>query len=260
MKNTTSATNDKIKTDVVIELILKYIKDHNLEAGDRLPSERALAEMFGVTRPVIRNAALVLNVVNIIEIRQQGGMFVAEPSFNSRFDYFKLCMQSGKISMAEIFETRLIMEVECIALAAKNITDEQLDTLEETISSVSIYDPEAFSEADKKLHSIIYAATGNNALKMLMQTVSMWAVVTRKISNSYEEVRRIVHTDHTNIYQALRTRDAERCRETMRQHILHLRQIQHIEDTVLRNEFAQLNKEINQTNAADTADMTSVTG
>lgn len=243
--NNAKQNTEKLKTDVVIELILKYIKDNELKAGDRLPSERSLAEMFGVSRPSIRDAAHVLNVVNIIEIRQQGGMFVTEPSFNSRFDYFKLCMQSGEISMAEIFETRMIMEVECIALAAVNITEEQLDAMEETISAVSIYDPEAFSEADKKLHSIIYAATGNRALQLLMQTVSMWAVVTRKVSNSYEEVRRIVHFDHSSIYNALKDRDVERCRESMRQHILHLQQIQHIEDTVIRNEFADLRNKIN---------------
>lgn len=235
---------EKPKADMIVDLILKYIKDNDLKPGDRLPSERAMAELFGVNRATLREAARILSVVNIIEIRQQGGMFVSKLGSNSRFDYFKLCMQSGQISMAEIFETRLIMEVECIALAAVNITDEQLDALEETISSVSIYDPEGFAKADETLHSIIYASTGNRALQLLMQTVSMWTVVSRRFSNSYEDVRRIVHADHEAIYLALRNHDVDKCRDCMRQHILHLKKIQDIQDTMLKAEFAKLRMDV----------------
>lgn len=235
--------SEKPRSDMIVDSILKYIRDNDLKPGDRLPSERALAERFGVNRATLREAARILSIVNIIEIRQQGGMFVAKPGSSSRFDYFKLCMQSGQISMAEIFETRLIMEVECIALAAANITDEQLDALEGIISSVSIYDPTGFAKADEALHGIIYAATGNRALQLLMQTVSMWTVVSRKFSNSFEDVRRIVHSDHEAIYLALRNRDVERCRECMRQHILHLQKIQDIQDTMLKAEFAKLRQD-----------------
>ena len=117
------------QSDKVINLLLKYIKDNELKPGERLPSERALVEMFSVGRSAIREAIRTLSMLNIVEVRQQGGMFVAQLNGMSRFDYFKLFMQSGQISMTEVFETRLILEVECIALAARNITDQQLDYL-----------------------------------------------------------------------------------------------------------------------------------
>lgn len=148
----------QIKADKVVDLILKYIKDNNLQAGSRLPSERVLVEMFSVGRPAIREATRILSILGIIEIRQQGGMFVADPERRSRLDYFRLYMQSGQISLTEVLETRLILEVECIALAAEHITDEQLDRIGKIISNVSIDDVEGFAEADSTLHSVIYAS------------------------------------------------------------------------------------------------------
>ena len=230
----------QIKADKVVDLILKYIKDNNLQAGSRLPSERVLVEMFSVGRPAIREATRILSILGIIEIRQQGGMFVADPERRSRLDYFRLYMQSGQISLTEVLETRLILEVECIALAAEHITDEQLDRIGKIISNVSIDDVEGFAEADSTLHSVIYASTGNRALQLLMQTISMWTVISRGFSNSFEEVRQIVHSDHRNIYHALRARDVEKCRESMRQHIQHLSQIHHISDVVMKEELAKL--------------------
>lgn len=243
-RNKDQAVGEKARIDAVIDMIAAYIKNNNLPVGARLPSERALAESFGVSRAAVHEAARVLHVLNILDIRQQGGMFIAEPGSNSRFDYFKLIMQSGKVTMAEIFETRLIMEVECIALAAANITDEQISQLDAIVSSVSIDDPEGFSEADKNLHALIYAASANRAMQILMQTVSTWSMVTRKYSNSFVEVRRLVQTDHENICAALKARDVEKSRESMRAHIMHLMQIYHIEDTIVRSEFAALGKNV----------------
>lgn len=228
------------KVNFVIDSIMRHIKSNNLQPGDRLPSERTLAQMFSVGRPVVREAVGVLHVLNIIEVRKQGGIFVALPYGNSRFDYFRLYMQSGQISLSEVYDVRMILEVECIALAAENITDEQLDQLEDILSNVSIDDAEGFARADNTLHQLIYASTGNRALHLIMQTISTWTMASRNFSNIYEEVRKIVHADHKEIYLALKSRDVERCRNSMRQHILHLEQIDYIGDTIIKTELSKL--------------------
>ena len=230
----------KSKSDVAMSAILKYIKSNNLQMGDRLPSEREMSEIFQVGRPAIREAIKVLSMMNILEVHQQGGTFVSNFTTNSTYDQFKFFLQSGHISMDEIFETRLILETECIALAAKKITDEQLKVIKDNISSVDIDDAEGFAEADRALHDTIYASTGNRALEYLMQTVKMWTVVSQGFTNSFEEVRRIVHKDHLDIYDALSKHDPELSREAMRKHIMHLDRIHHVSDTVMRNELAKL--------------------
>ena len=146
MKNTKAEKQHK--AEKTIDLILRYIKENNLHPGDRLPSERAFSEMFSVGRPVVREAARVLSMLNIIEIRQQGGMFVTDLNDGTPLDCFQLFMKSGQISLAEVMETRMILEVECCGLAAKNITDEQLVAIHELLTTVSIDDPDGFAEAD----------------------------------------------------------------------------------------------------------------
>ena len=239
-KTRVSKKSNKTKADLAMSAILKYIKSNNLRMGDRLPSEREMAEMFSTGRPAIREAIKVLCMMNILEVHPQGGTFISSFSSNSTYDQFKLFLQSGHINMEEIFETRLILETECIALAAKNITDEQLEEIRRNISSVDIENAEEFAEADRALHNAIYASTGNRALEYLMQTVKMGTVVSQGFTNSFAEVRRIVHNDHLAIYDALCKHDSELSREAMRKHIMHLDRIHHVSDTVMRNELAKL--------------------
>lgn len=228
------------QSDRAMDLILKTIKDNNMQPGDRLPSEREMSERFCIGRQSIREAIKVLSMMNILEVRKQGGTFVSKSDSSSRYDYFKFYLQSGQISMSEIFETRMILEVECIAQAAKNITQEQLEMIRQSITNVNIDDVEGFAEADRLLHDTIYAATGNRALEILMQTVKMWTVVSQTLTNSYREVRQLVQNDHLEIYMALKKRDSDLCREAMRQHLLHLSRIQYVSDTVIREELAKL--------------------
>lgn len=235
-----STDEKRVKADKVIDMILKYIKDHDLQAGDRLPSERALADTFSVGRSVVREATRVLSAMSIIEIHQQGGMFVADLNERSYLDRFQLIMKSGQISLSEVMEVRLILEVECIALAAKNITDKQLECLKDILCSVSVDDPDAFADADRALHSLIYSATGNRALQLLMQTVSMWAAVSRSFSNTFVEARQLSHADHEAIYAALAARDVEKCRASMKQHILHLNSIENIGSTIVKTELSKM--------------------
>jgi len=228
------------QTDKAISLILKYIKGNNLQPGDRLPSEREMAEQFSMGRQSVREATKVLSMMNILDVRRQGGTFVAKATNNSKYDQFKFFLQSGQISLSEIFEARLIMEVECIALAAKKISEEQLELIRRNISSVDIDDLEGFAEADRVLHDTIYAATGNRALEILMQTVKMWTTVSQGLTNSYREVRELVQKDHVDILDALSRHDAEAAREAMRKHIQHLDHIHYVSDVVVREELAKL--------------------
>ena len=228
------------QTDRALTMILKYIKDNDLQAGDRLPSEREMSELFSVGRQALREAIRVLCMMNILEVHKQGGTFVSSYDRNSRYDLFKFFLQSGRISMAEIFEARLIMETECISLAVENITEEQLATIRNSISNVDIDDLEGFAEADRILHNTIYAATGNRAMELLMQTVKMWTVVSQGVTNSYREVRELVQKDHLMILEGLSTRNRELCREAMRKHLMHLDQVHYVSDTVVREKLAKL--------------------
>ena len=140
----------------------------------------------------------------------------------------------------ELFELRLMLETECIGMAATKITDEQLEHIRQTITGASIDDPEAFSAADIEMHKTIYMATGNLPLQLIMETINGWNVENRQYTNSFVEVRRIVQRDHVDIYCALQHRDPESCRKSMRQHILHLQKIDDISRNALQQSYSNL--------------------
>lgn len=235
-----TGTNAPNQAEKAISLILRYIKDNNLQPGDRLPAEREMAERFSVSRQSLREAIKVLSMMNFLEVHKQGGTFVSSPSATTRFDKLNFFLKSGQLTLSEIFEARMIMEQECIALASQRITDNQLKTIKNALSGVDIDDAEAFAAADRVIHSTIYAAAGNRAMELLMQTVKMWTVVSQGFTNSYREVRELVQKDHVLIYEALCSHDAARCREAMRKHILHLDRIHYVSDTLIREELAKI--------------------
>lgn len=230
----------KTQAEAVIYDIMDYITGHDLKPGDRLPSERELADMFHVGRPAIREASRALCVMSVIEIRQNSGMYIASFDGNSKLDYFKIHMQAGKFTAGELFQLRLILETECIGMAVQRMSDEQIAIIRETLEHVSIDEEAAFAAADIKMHKIIYEATGNRPLQLIMETISGWNVENRRYTNSFIEVRKIVHRDHLDIYSALESRDVERCKESMRQHILHLQEIDDISQNALRQSYSKL--------------------
>lgn len=228
------------QAEAVINSIIEYITSHNLKPGDRLPSERELAELFHVSRPAIREASRALCVMNIVEIRSHSGMYVASFESNSKLDFFKIRMQAGMFDVKQLYDLRTILETECIALAVKNITDEQIEQIGTLLENVSINDPAGFAEADSKMHRIIYKATLNRPLQLVMEMIGGWSLMGRSYTNSFKEVRMIVHNDHRDIYAALRLRSEERCRASMRRHIEHLQIIDDISINAARQQYSTL--------------------
>lgn len=119
-------------------------------------------------------------------------------------------------------------------------TDEQLAAIHELLTTVSIDDPDGFAEADSALHRIIYSASGNRALQLLMQTVSLLTAVSRSFSNTFREVRALSHADHQSIYLALCEHDVEKSKASMRQHLLHINSINDIGNTIMKAELSKL--------------------
>lgn len=236
-ENSTEALN---KSEATVNAIINYITTNHLKPGDRLPSERELASMFGVSRPAVREAAFALSTIGIIETRQQAGMYLASVDKKTKLDSFRLQMQAGQFNRKDLYELRRVLEGECAALAARNITADQLATIVATMENVSIDDPEGFAQADLVLHRTIYAAAGNLPLQMMMETIGFWSTSNRQYTNSFLDVRKLVHYDHQSIFEAIAAHDPERSRKAMYRHIQNLEEIDEVSLTVLAQRYSQL--------------------
>ncbi|MFC7292712.1 FadR/GntR family transcriptional regulator [Hirschia litorea] len=204
--------------------ILKMIDSGMYPPGTRLPGERELATKFDVSRVVIREAEISLEAVGRVEIKVGSGVYVREPK-NSLFGQSQL----PSVSAFELTQTRLLFESECAALAATMITDEQLVALENTIikmgESANGHSPDG-EQADREFHHIITQATRNSANEFFMEHLWRMRTEINAVKKVYAAVcvedsaHRV--NEHVEILNALKSRDPDAARRTMREHFSRL--------------------------------------
>jgi GntR family transcriptional repressor for pyruvate dehydrogenase complex len=232
-QNLNSERNGTTAEEVVVRL-RDMIHDGELSPGDRLPPERDLAKLLGVSRPTLRAGIRSLATVGILQSRQGAGTFVAERDESPTLDGSPLRMLSALhgFTSDEMFEARLALEMSVAAMAAERATSEQMTLLAEEITGMyaSIDNPEGYLVHDMKFHQTIAAASNNRILTSLMNMVATILFDSR--SKTVKRARDLKESaeQHHNIYRALRERDPEGARRAMREHLLQTQEAQRLEE------------------------------
>lgn len=205
----------------IAERILDLILEGELQPGQKLPSERELAALLGVSRASLREATKALAMRNIVEIRQGDGTYVTslEPALlMAPLDFLLTLSQSN---FFHLFEVRKILEGSTAALAAERITDEEVAYLQECVhrAARAADDSEAYLQADLDLHNGIVRAARNPVLARLMESLSALTWASRRRTVEVPGVKVHAPKDHQAIVDALRARDSERSRRMMLRHL-----------------------------------------
>lgn len=190
--------------------------------GARLPSERTLAERFGVSRTQVREAIIALEVQGVVEVRIGSGIYVAKAS-EARSIAFELPRGPGPI---ETLRARAVIESGIAALAATERKDADLDRLFAALRAMSesMNDKAANEIADREFHLAIARATGNDVLRIVMTT--MWDnsradPLWKKIEEHFHTpaLRAASQEDHRQIFSAILARDAVAASAMMQAHL-----------------------------------------
>jgi GntR family transcriptional repressor for pyruvate dehydrogenase complex len=213
----------------VVEQIQELIASGKLRAGDKLPSERELAELMNVSRPTIREAFKILSASGLVEIKQGNGVFVADPS--ARLDNLASILFMQSDSIHELFEVRKMIETESAAKAAVNGTEDYLaaiGTLTRECYDKVIVNPqfasaaereEYLSETDQTFHLMVAEAAGNEVVVRIMTNLIDLLKLSRmqsmKIPGRVEQSLK----EHMAIARALKERKAEEARSLMLKHL-----------------------------------------
>jgi GntR family transcriptional repressor for pyruvate dehydrogenase complex len=231
---------ESLKRDVLSEKIahslLNLIKEKQLRPGDRLPPERELAAMMNVSRPSLREALRALQIMNIIDNRQGSGTYITSLEPERLVEHLDIIFTLNDSTYIELFEARKILEAGAAELAAREITDEEIDELENCVERAreALDDPEAFLEIDLDLHRRILEATDNKILALFMRSISQLSILSRRRTAEHIDVRRQTIKDHHAIVQALKSREPGAARTAMLDHLSHverrMKQIQHKKD------------------------------
>ncbi|MBW8753368.1 MAG: FadR family transcriptional regulator, partial [Sphingomonadales bacterium] len=151
-------SNDRLYQDLARKLIGELAAG-NYPVGSRLPAERELAQQYDVSRPTVREAIIALEVQGLVEVRIGSGAYVLRlpgrgdiPGFN--------------VTAFELTEARLLFEGEAAALAASEITAEEIREIEALVEEIARenQNPKGTEKADRAFHLAIARATRNQAV------------------------------------------------------------------------------------------------
>ncbi|RXT07097.1 FadR/GntR family transcriptional regulator [Ammoniphilus sp. CFH 90114] len=211
----------KTVTQLVTDYILDEIKKGNYTVGDKLPSEREIMETLSVGRSSVREAMRSLSDMNVLEKRMGIGVFVKQTEVNHLVDsYVVSALLDSKVSK-ELLEFRLMLEVEVCGKAAEVATEEDLHRMELGLQMhrEAIRFNRPTLEADLTFHGAIVAAAKNYVLSKVYESIADLLKTIREELLSKEDKYKS-YSYHEKIFEAIRTRDVEAARATMRAHLL----------------------------------------
>ena len=212
--------------EVIIEQIKTLISKGKLRPGDRLMSERELAEKMQVGRSAVREAFRALEAMRIIEIKPGEGTYIREANTDYIIESLTLLLGSEDQSTRELMELRKILEEECAYLAATRRTEGDLKAMRmylaelDTASSLG----RIGYDSDLAFHYSIYKATGNAIIFRLMATLrdtvrhALHEVLDELVSSNSATPRQL-YQEHVFIYQTIASGDPRAAREAMRSHL-----------------------------------------
>lgn len=198
--------------------IAASITDGRYTPGQKLPSERELADELGVSRPTIRDAMIALEFQGLVEARQGSGVYVtsASPVPEDTADL--------DVSALEWTEARRLFEGEASALSAAIATDDQLTTLDRLVDEMA-QNPgdEATERLEREFHVFLALATDNAAIVAGVE--ELWEL-RQQSPHCASMLRRARNAaggkfvgEHRQIVKALRGRDSKAAREAIHSHL-----------------------------------------
>jgi GntR family transcriptional repressor for pyruvate dehydrogenase complex len=211
----------------IIDQVVGLIRDGSLAIGDKLPAERELAQLFGVSRPSVREALTAMEIIGLVEIRPGGGTYIAGLNMAPLVNVVSPLLAVQPNFETEILELRRMLDTEAAELAARRVTPEQADALEQAVTqmqaAVEQDDSERGAGADIRFHELIYHAGGNTVLK----TAADYVVTI--IEMSIKEARELILgkpqnavellEQHKRILAAIKRNDPEKAARAMRDHL-----------------------------------------
>ncbi len=213
--------------EIVIEEIQKRIINGTLNKGDKLPTERALAEQLNVSRTSIREAMRALEVLGIIQVKQGGGNFIKDRFDDALVEPLSMMFMLNESHPREIVDLRKIIEVESAYRAAERINDDEIEELRGVVDQLRIQTKlknESMSvRYDKAFHYSICRIADNylfsNILNMLSNLMDVLIEDARGIILLKEENMDVLIHQHEKIFRGLEKRDPKAAASAMREHI-----------------------------------------
>ena len=166
-------TRRRLYEDIVGQ-IQEFIREGILKPGDRLPSERELAERLQVSRSSLREAIRALELKGLVVSRPGAGTFISTESLDSLISIIAASLAQAADYLHDVFEVRRLLEPQIAAMAAERANHEDIQRMDEALREQEgqIARGETGVEGDTAFHFAMAQATQNHALTKVVSTIA----------------------------------------------------------------------------------------
>jgi GntR family transcriptional repressor for pyruvate dehydrogenase complex len=219
-----------IRSNKVFEQIEQQIEQRilsgELRSGDRLPTERELAEQFHASRTAVREAMKSLAQKGLVDMRPGRGTIVIDGTSRAMRHSLGLMMRIGQaVNSSSLVEVREILEPEIAALAAVRATEEHVAAMQEAVAimDANLNDADAYITADNDFHRALAEGTQNVLILALVDSIVDLLSEQRKhiFSVSGGPQRGQIH--HKRVLETVIQHDPEAARQAMHAHLHQVR-------------------------------------
>jgi DNA-binding FadR family transcriptional regulator len=221
-------TRRTLATDLV-DALRGQISSGALTPGNKIPTEKELVTISGVSRTVVREAVARLTAEGYLEPRQGSGVFVVTPP-PAAFQ-----VTHGELDdldeVARLLELRQAVEAEMAGLAALRRSDADVEVMRELVDQIGreLAARADTTDSDEALHARIARASGNQYFSRFLDFLNIRMVPRRDLVTDLSDAERIayfaqVHEEHVTLIDAIARRDADAARCAARSHVENARE------------------------------------
>jgi GntR family transcriptional regulator, transcriptional repressor for pyruvate dehydrogenase complex len=212
--------------DQLYDSMAAMIERGDYGEGGRLPAESELAERFGVSRPVVREALARLRATGLIVSRKGSGSYVRKRHAPLGVDQTRFGPVGSLAEVKQCYEFRVGLEGEAAFCAARHRDEEALSALRTALERLdtAIADGAVGMSADFEFHLAVARASGNDFFETVMLSMRIPIEFAINLARSLSltrprEHRLTVQAEHVALFEAIEAGDAEAARRAMRAHI-----------------------------------------
>jgi GntR family transcriptional regulator, transcriptional repressor for pyruvate dehydrogenase complex len=210
---------------LAIEQIRRMIASGALVSGQQLPSERALADLFGVSRPTVREAIRALVFSGILEARHGSGTYVASSDAHSLAKMLVPSLSVSAEALDDLMEVRMWLDVGAAGRSAENASPAQVRELYAIVDQMRslVADVKGFVDADIRFHRVLHETSGNAVYSSLTQTMNRLIEESLLVTAQTLGVRDQTIGEHEAIARAIESADPVAARQAMQDHLTNAR-------------------------------------
>lgn len=242
-------------SDKVRQEILRAVLSGRVKPGDRLPSEEVLAQQFGVSKTITRDALKSLKAVGLVEIRRgrEGGAYIRKSNAEQVRETLHTFLYLQHASTRELYDIRVMLEPEIASRAASAIDPETLEGLKRNVVAFGerLERGESTRDVEIEFHRMLARSLGNPFLSLIMESIFAFQTDFKKTLRLPSGFARDVYHEHESIFELVAARDSEGVRAKMLEHMIATR-AKVVEQVQIQSQSPKSDERLNEAKHGDT--------